>query len=154
MIAKNCAGKVPVPGKFTAADEALLAATDGLLAECRAHHDVQAINRALDAIWKVVADANRYFAAQEPWALRKSDPERMASVLYVTAEVLRQAGILAQPYMPKAGAKLLDLLAVPESSRDFAALGGKGRLVPGRALPAPSAIFPRYVEENEPTAPA
>jgi hypothetical protein len=53
-----------------------------------AAHDSNAINKALDAIWKVVADANRYFAGQEPWALKKTDPARMATVLYVTA--LRQ----------------------------------------------------------------
>ena len=59
------------PAALTAADRELLAAADALLVEVRAQHEVQAINRALDAIWKVVADANRYFAAQEPWALEE-----------------------------------------------------------------------------------
>jgi methionyl-tRNA synthetase len=155
MIAKNCAGKVPVAGKLAPEDEAILQATDALLAECRTHHDVQAINRALDAIWKVVADANRYFASQEPWALKKTDPDRMGTVLYVTAEILRQVGILAQPYMPVSAGKLLDLLAVPSDKRDFAALGSAGRLASGAALPPPSAVFPRYVEEADvSTAPA
>jgi methionyl-tRNA synthetase len=125
-----------------------------LLAECRVQHDVQAINKALDAIWKVVADANRYFAGQEPWALKKTDPERMGSVLYVTAEILRQVAILVQPYMPVSAGKLLDLLSVPADARDFAALGSAGRLVSGTSLPAPAAIFPRYVEETETSAPA
>jgi methionyl-tRNA synthetase len=85
------------------------------LAECRAqHHDAYAINKSMDAIWKVVADANRYFAGQEPWALKKTDPARMETVLYVTAEVLRIVGLLAQPYVPVSAEKLLDLLAVPE----------------------------------------
>jgi methionyl-tRNA synthetase len=152
MIAKNCAGKAPACGKLNAEDEAILQATDALLAECRTHHDVQAINRALDAIWKVVADANRYFAAQEPWALRKTDPERMGTVLYVTAEILRQVGILAQPYMPVSAGKLLDLLAVPADKRDFSALGKTGRLASGTALPPPAAVFPRYVEETDAAA--
>src|SRR5439155_11198917 len=90
MIAKNCAAKIPAMGALSSEDKTILAATDALLAECRVQHDVQAINKALDAIWKVVADANRYFAGQEPWALKKTDPERMGSVLYVTAEILRQ----------------------------------------------------------------
>jgi methionyl-tRNA synthetase len=146
MIGKNCAGMVPARGKLSAEDEAILQAADGLLAECRAHHDVQAINRALDAIWKVVADANRYFAAQEPWALKKTDPERMGTVLSVTAEILRQVGILTQPYMPESAGKLLDLLGVPTDRRSFAALGSVGRLVSATSLPPPTAIFPRYVE--------
>ena len=152
MIAKNCGGKVPAKGALSDADKDIIAAADALLAEVRAQHEVQAINRALDAIWKVVADANRYFAGQEPWALKKTDPKRMETVLHVTAEVLRVIGILVQHYMPQAAAKLLDLLAVPAAQRSFADLGA--RLVPGVALPAPTPIFPRYVEEGETLAKA
>ncbi len=67
----------------------------------------------LNAVWAVVADANRYFAAEAPWAKAKTDPKRQGTILYVTAEVLRQVAILAQPFMPSSAAKLLDLLAVP-----------------------------------------
>ncbi|HTN97749.1 MAG TPA: methionine--tRNA ligase [Nordella sp.] len=154
MIGKNCAAQVPVRGALSAEDEAILAASDALIAECRVQHDVQAINKALDAIWKVVADANRYFAGQEPWALKKTDPARMGTVLYVTAEILRQVGILVQPYMPASAAKLLDLLAVPAGQRDFSALGIKGRLASGTPLPTPQGVFPRYVEESDSSAPA
>lgn len=144
MIGKNCDGKVPQPAAFAPADLEILAACDGLLAEARAQHEVQAIHKALDAIWKVVAEANRYFAGQEPWALKKTDPARMATVLYVTAELLRQFGILIQPYLPNSAPKLLDLLAQPESQRGFADLAT--RLKPGLALPAPQPVFPRHVE--------
>jgi methionyl-tRNA synthetase len=154
MIGKNCAGQVPVMGPLSAEDQAILGATDALLAECRVQHDVQAINKALDAIWKVVADANRYFASQEPWALKKTNPERMGTVLYVTAEIIRQVGILVQPYMPASAGKLLDLLAVPADARSFSALGEKGRLASGTALPAPQGVFPRYVEESDGAASA
>jgi methionyl-tRNA synthetase len=106
----------------------------------------------LDAIWKVVADTNRYFAGREPWALKKTDFSRMEAVLYTTAEVLRIIGILVQPYMPGAAAKLLDLLSVPASRRMFAHIGD--RLAAGTPLPAPQPIFPRYVEEGETPAKA
>ena len=61
----------------------------------------------------MVADANRYFAGEAPWALAKTDPARQGTVLYVTAEVIRQVAILAQPFMPASAGKLLDLLGVP-----------------------------------------
>jgi methionyl-tRNA synthetase len=96
----------------------------------------------------VVADANRYFAGQEPWALKKTDPARMETVLWTTAEVLRIVGILIQPYVPGSAATLLDLLAVPEDKRAFSSIGD--RLVPGTALPAPAPVFPRFVEEDKP----
>ena len=77
----------------------------------------------------------------------KTDPSRQRTVLYVTAEVVRQIAILAQPVMPVSSAKFLDSLGIPEgSARKFAALGEAGRIKPGTTLPAPSAVFPRYVE--------
>jgi methionyl-tRNA synthetase len=150
MIAKNCGGVVPKNGALSAADEEIVAAADAIYGEVRQHHDAFAMSKALDVIWKVVADANRYFAGQEPWALKRADPARMETVLYVTAEVLRIVGLFVQPYMPASGAKLLDLLAIDEGKRQFSAR--RDRLVPGTPLPAPAAIFPRFIEEEAPKA--
>ncbi|VFU08024.1 protein of unknown function [Methylocella tundrae] len=91
-----------------------------------------ALHLILAEIWRVVADANRYFAAEEPWIKRKTDPARMEAILYVTAEVLRIVAILAQPFMPAAMTKLLDLLAVPGSARGFSDAERALGLAPGR----------------------
>ncbi|MFC5394630.1 methionine--tRNA ligase [Bosea vestrisii] len=146
MIAKNCEGRVPPACAFTDDDKAMLAQADGLLGKTRAAMQDFALHVVLADIWAVVAEANRYFANNEPWKLSKSDPARRDTVLYVTIETVRQIAILTQPVMPQAMARLLDLLAVPADERNFAALGEAGRLVAGTALPAPSAVFPRYVE--------
>ena len=70
-------------------------------------------------------------------------------MLYVTIEVIRQVSILVQPVMPVAAGKLLDLLAIASEARSFASLGNAGRLASGAPLPAPSAVFPRYVEPED-----
>jgi methionyl-tRNA synthetase len=102
----------------------------------------------------VVADANRYFASEAPWGKAKTDPQRQGTILYVTAEVIRQVAILAQPVMPDSAAKMLDLLAIPADRRDFVALADGKRLAAGAQLPAPQGVFPRYVEpEAEPPEP-
>jgi methionyl-tRNA synthetase len=68
----------------------------------------------------------------------------MGTVLYVVAEVVRRIAILVQPFMPESCAKLLDQLAVAPEGRSFASLD---RALPGGAtLPAPSGVFPRFVE--------
>src|SRR5262249_57685377 len=103
------------------------------------------VHQVLNTAWAVVADANRYFAGEAPWALAKTDPARQATVLYVTAEVIRQVAILAQPFMPESAGKLLDLLAIPAGERSFSELGGDRRITP-RPLPAPAPGFSRYVE--------
>ncbi len=146
MIAKNCGGKVPEPGVFTADDEALLSAAAALLATLREDFGRQSFHRGLEAVWQVVGDANRYVDAQAPWALRKSDPARMASVLYVLAECLRRIGLLVQPVMPESAARLLDQLAVDASERSFAHF--EENLKSGVDLPKPQGIFPRYTDEE------
>jgi methionyl-tRNA synthetase len=113
----------------------------------------QQLHQVLNAVWAVVAEANRYFAGEAPWALAKTDPARQGTVLYVTAEVLRQVAILAQPFMPNSAAKLLDLLAIPADQRQFSELGGARRIAAGTTLPAPTPVFPRYVD-SEGGAPA
>jgi len=146
MIAKQYAGVLPAPGEFSDSDRAILAQADGMIGLARTAMATQQIHQALNAVWAVVAEANRYFAGEAPWALAKTDPPHQRTVLYVTAEVIRQIAILAQPAMPAASAKLLDSLGIPEGARDFAALGGARRIRPGTVLPAPVPVFPRYVE--------
>ena len=146
MIAKQYQGVLPEPGEFTDNDKDILAEADRMIGLARSAMATQQIHQALNAVWAVVAEANRYFAGEAPWALAKTDPKRQATVLYVTAEVVRQIAILAQPAMPQASSKLLDILGIPDDSdsRNFAALSH--RIKPGVVLPAPAPVFPRYIE--------
>lgn len=147
MVAKNLGAVVPEPGEFIAVDTELLAAADGLLERVRAHFDAQAMHLALEAIWLLLGEANKYFSAQQPWVLRKSESEtdqiRFRTTLYVTCEVVRIAALLITPVLPESAAKLLTLLGQTEDQRAFAAIGI--RLTPGTPLPPPEGVFPRYL---------
>ncbi len=149
MIAKNCGGRVPEPGALTAADKSLLADARTLPAAVRKHMGDFMLHLALAEVWKVVADANRYFAAEEPWAKKTTDPARMATILYVTAETVRIVAILAQPFMPSAMSRMLDALGIDPTQRILAAIGPEPGLSPGQSLPAPRPVFPRYIDQDE-----
>jgi methionyl-tRNA synthetase len=131
MIAKQFGVVLPQPAAFSANDQAMLSAADSIIGKARDAMATLQLHQVLNAAWAVVAEANRYFAGEAPWALAKTDPPRQGTVLYVTAEVLRQVAILAQPFMPGSAAKLLDLLAVPDSERTFAFLGSGHRIEVG-----------------------
>jgi methionyl-tRNA synthetase len=146
MIAKQLGGVLPEPGAFSDNDRDILAQADGMIALARTAMRTQQIHHWLNAVWAVVAEANRYFAGEAPWALAKTDPQRQRTVLYVTAEVIRQIAILTQPVMPESSSKMLDILGIPADQRDFAVLGGLTRIKSGMTLPAPTGIFPRYIE--------
>ncbi|ORJ62640.1 methionine--tRNA ligase [Mycobacterium simiae] len=146
MIAKNLDGVVPEPGELTAPDTELLDRADSLLVRVRGHFDAQAMHLALEAIWLMLGEANRYFSAQQPWVLRKSEAEadqiRFRTVLYTTCEAVRIAALLVQPVMPESAGKLLDLLGQLAEQRTFSTIAV--RLAPGSVLPPPTGVFPRY----------
>ena len=144
MVARNFGGALPGVDTHSAADEAILTAARGMIGKARDAMQTQQLHQVLNAIWSVVAEANRYFAGEAPWALAKTNPARQGTILHVTAEVLRRVAILCQPFMPESAGKLLDLLAIPSDRRAFAAFDLP--IPPGTKLPPPAPIFPRYVE--------
>ncbi len=149
MIGKAFGGKLPEPGTFSETDRTILEAADGMIGTARTHMKTQQLHQVLNCVWAVVADANRYFASEAPWALAKTDPKRQGTVLYVTAEVLRQVAILAQPFVPSSAARLLDLLGIPSEQRSFTELMPASRIKADVTLPPPTGVFPRYVEAED-----
>ena len=147
MINRNCSACVPEPGILSAADAGLLDAARGLLETVRLHVSEQSFHLALEAIWRVVGEANRYVDDQAPWVLSRTDSSRMRTVLFTLAEVIRYLATLMQPFVPASAAKLLDQLAVPKDARSFVALQ-QAPLTPGTRLPKPEGVFPRYIEAS------
>ena len=146
QISKNCEAKVPVPGVLEDVDKALLdKAGQALLAAVRAEFDKMQFSKAIEEIIQVANAANIYIDEQAPWTLKKTNQERMATVLYVLAEVIRNLGIIMQPFSP-AAARILDQVAVAPEARDFTFMGALHDLESGTPLPKPEGVFPRYVE--------
>jgi len=148
MVNKNCDAAVPTPGPLTEHDLALLTPARDLLATVRAALDRQAFHDALESIWVVVRAANAYVDHQAPWALRKTDIDRMGTVLWVLMETVRHVALLMQTVVPTSAGLMLDQLAVPADQRSFEFWGEAGALKAGTALPKPQGVFPRYVEES------
>ncbi len=149
LIQRNCEGKLPAWTAPREADDQLLPrevlcgaqpkhwASIGALLESQQYH------LALEEIFAAVRAANSYITVQAPWALKKTDPVRMAEVLRHLHTALRFHATVLQPFMPGSMAALLDQLGVPADARNLKALG---QLLPdGTALPPPSPLF-RKVE--------
>ncbi|KEG19691.1 methionine--tRNA ligase [Bartonella bacilliformis] len=148
MLQKNCDAKVPSPDTFLTQDQQLLEQSLQALEVARKTMSCQAPHLALSAIFSVIANANRYFAGEEPWSLRKNNPKRFCTVLYVTVESLRRIGIMLLPFIPQSAAKLLDSLAIPEDNRLLRHISSL-RIKEGTDLPPPEAIFPRYILKKD-----
>jgi len=149
MINKNCEAKVPELGALTDADNAIIAEVTEALDAAQKAMDEQLVHEATGAIIAALSSANNYFAGQEPWALKKTDPVRMATVLYITADTVRRLAIPMQAFVPASAARLLDQLAVPADQRTLSAARNVNSLLADTDLPVPQGVFARVERPAE-----
>ena len=148
MIAKQLEGVLPEPGAFSDNDKAILAQADGMIALARSAMATQQIHQALNAVWAVVAETNRYFAGEAPWALAKTDPVRQRTVL---VRDRRSHSPDRHPGATGDAGGVSKAARHPRYSRrdriaQFCGAGRRTRIKPGTVLPAPAPVFPRYIE--------
>jgi methionyl-tRNA synthetase len=142
MIVNFGGGAVPAAGAAAPEDAAVREGFERAVAGVSQAMEEFAFQRALAAIWELVGTVNRYVDTMAPWALAK-DPdkrERLATVLYTIAEALRGLGILLDPFLPGAAAKIRAAVGAPAPSH---ADLGWGRLAPGTPVTKLSGLFPR-----------
>lgn len=149
MINKNCDARVPERGPLTDADTAMIDEVTEALATAQKAMDQQLIHEATGALIAALSSANNYFAGQEPWALKKTDPARMATVLYVTADTVRRLAIPMLAFVPASANRLLDQLAVPPEGRTLADAAKANSLLTGTELPLPQGVFARLEKPAE-----
>jgi methionyl-tRNA synthetase len=151
LIEKNFAGKVPVPAARQPQDDALANEAQSAIGEVLERFDKMEFARALEAIWTVIAAADKYLTTEQPWSLGNSDRDlaRKATILWTTAELLRIVTALAHPVLPESTAKVWMLLG-QSTPLDTVELDGLrwGQLVPGTALGKSQTLFPR-VDKTE-----
>ncbi|GHD30929.1 methionine--tRNA ligase [Nocardiopsis kunsanensis] len=114
MAAKNI-GHVPEPGALTEEDEQVMAASRAAFDTVGARLERSQFKAALQEAMRTVAEANKYISDQAPWALKKTDPERMATVLHVALQLVKDANTLLTPFLPESANKV------------HAMLGGQGQ---------------------------
>jgi methionyl-tRNA synthetase len=151
MVEKGFAGIVPKPGTRRPQDEALAKETQSAIGEVLDRYQKYEFARALEAIWSVIAAADKYLTTEQPWALGGSpeDESRKATILWTTAELLRIVAVLAHPVLPDSTTKVWKLLG-QTTALEATELDGLhwGQLAPGTTLGKLQALFPR-VEKTE-----
>ncbi|MBX2833491.1 MAG: methionine--tRNA ligase [Micavibrio sp.] len=151
MIYKNCEGAIPAPNALNEKDKALLETAHNALYKGISDPDIVnqfKFNEVLMIIMNFVGECDRYVDEQAPWTLKKEDPERMKTVLYVLAEAIRCIAISMQFVTPGAAGKILDQLKVSDDERSFAHISVEYALKSGTSMDKPEGVFPRIVIEE------
>ncbi len=150
MINKNCDGKIPEHGELTDVDRVLLnKAWADMVPAMRADIEKMKFRDVIESIVHVAHEANAYIDEQAPWTLKKTDPQRMNTVLYVLAEAIRCIGIAMQPFTPEASEKLLDQMNIAKDARDFTFISEDCAIAAGTEIPKPQGVYPRIMDEQE-----
>lgn len=150
MIYKNCDEHIPAPNEYSEEDQALLNMVYvGFLESLRESADKLAFHQFLTKIWAVISACDVYIDEQAPWTLKKTDPARMNTVLYVLAEVIRCITISVQPVMPAGADKILNQLCIASDERLFKYISQDNSLKHGIKIEKPEGAFPRIVEAEE-----
>lgn len=142
MIQKNFGGALPEAAP-EAADSAIIAEAEAAIGRMHAAMQTQQVHEATAELVALLSAANLYFAEQAPWGLKENLP-RMGTILATTADVVRRAAIVAQPFIPTSAAKFLDALAVPEDRRLLIDALGETPVGAGTALPVPAPVFRKF----------
>ncbi|MFP5328990.1 MAG: methionine--tRNA ligase [Alphaproteobacteria bacterium] len=106
MIYKNLDGVIPAPGK-AGDDLELLSKIDAATAELQSKFEEFAFSVGLEAWMGAVFACNAYIDAAAPWALRKTDPERMADVLGTLVVAIRKLAEAVIPVVPASAERLI-----------------------------------------------
>src|SRR4051812_21592274 len=138
MIVKNLAGVVPAPGEAEEDVDLLDLVRKAVDQEVPEAFNRFAFSVGIEAWLRAVFACNAYVDTQAPWALRKTDPERMAAVLGTLVAAVRDLTRAIAPVIPESAEKLITLIDAGEG---------------GAPIPQPTPLFPRLeLPEDEEAA--
>ncbi|GGB98325.1 methionine--tRNA ligase [Novosphingobium endophyticum] len=147
MIFKNMDGNLKSGLPEMEADTTLFAAVSEGIASLREAFMNLAFSDGLESWMRAVFACNQYVDEQAPWALRKTDPERMEAVLMVLFHAVRDLAIAVRPVVPGAIDKLLDQMGQSADSRGYTALEVtdwfEALVASGFKVDKPQGVFPR-----------
>ena len=152
MVEKYFDGEIPQHGEWNDVDNVLIALAEGTPDKARQHMDELQFSLALQDIWQLVGECNRYIDVNAPWVLVKTDEgkERLKTVMYVLCECIRIVAILIAPTMPRTPARIYEQLGVAEGQlTGWESASRFGLLPAGTKVQKGEALFPRIDVKKE-----
>jgi methionyl-tRNA synthetase len=134
MVFKNLGGVLPPSGEAPEDLELLELVNRACGNDVPEAFERFAFSVGIDAWLHAVFACNAYVDAQAPWALRKTDPDRMAAVLGTLVAAVRELTRAIAPIIPASADKLMTLIDAGEG---------------GAPIPQPTPLFPRLELEQE-----
>jgi methionyl-tRNA synthetase len=150
MINRYFNGSVPYPSPTVArkaTDDVIKEHALTVIQEFGQLFDDFQFSRALETLWTLVGDVNKYLVDEEPWIVAEKEGEenraRLATILYTAAETLRIITALVHPVLPESTTKIWNQLGLGEISKFNLADLKWAQLPLGGKLGKVEPVFPR-----------
>ena len=128
FIKNNCNNEVKKTGKLSTQDQNLIKETDLLTKDLRNYMNEQNLNAYIKSVINISFLTNKYINDEEPWKLKKENPEKMNNILHLSLEQISKISILLNPIIPLSSSKVLDALNVTNEARNLSFLDGSNIL--------------------------
>jgi len=128
FIKNNCDSTVTRNKNLSIESKKLIDETKNLTKELRNEMDNQNLNNYIKSVINISFLTNKFINDEEPWKLKKTNPEKMNEILHLALEQISKISILLNPIIPEATEKVLNALNVNKKSRDLSFLDNKNVL--------------------------
>ena len=112
MIEKSFDSVIPSPSDLTDKHIKLIKNFNHRLDQLIDKINVQDITGYIKNVWELISLSNKFFNDSKPWELKKNNVSEYKNILYVTANLIKQIGILINPIMPETSEKILHMLNI------------------------------------------
>ena len=148
FVKKNCNSKIPLSSKPQNPDIILSKEILNELPKLKKLMDDQNLNLYIKKVIEFSFNANKYFNDQEPWSLKKSNPERMNTVIYNILNQIKSISILLNPIMPDSTDKILSVLGIEKKYRVLKTIENLNFLKSGNTINKSEILFKKIENDN------
>ena len=144
---KNCNLSIPKKDLFTKNDLKLLDGFKNNYDKLINYIDNQDLNSYMNFIVEKLFAANKYFNDEEPWK-KKSDPNRLNTIVYVSLEIIRKISIMLYPVIPTSSLKVLNIFNIKENEINFESIKNHEELIIQKKINKIDILF-KKMENND-----
>ena len=148
FIEKNCNSQIPSPDKFTNEDKKLLNDLLNKLPKLKQLMENQELNLYIKEVINFSFNSNKYFNDLEPWKLKKSNLNRMNTVLYCVLNQIKSISILLYPIIPNSIEKTFSVFGLKKEDITISNAGDLKLLKPGSIIKKSNILFKKIDNDN------
>jgi methionyl-tRNA synthetase len=148
FIEKNCSGKLPKPSKLEEVDLILLNSLINNVDELIFDMDKQDLNSYIKKVVEYSFSANKYFNDLEPWALKKTNLDRMNTILFTIVTQIKNISILLSPIIPIGSEKILNIMNLNKKEMLLKSINNKNIFNHNLEFKKTSILFRKIENDN------